>query len=360
MATQFVRELKQFALAVDIVNTEVLSEIGHLLGKYFRESLKADMYEVRVNAPAGTQGERFLRTIWSHDDQEYTTPLLRDDGKTPRGHTEYAVLHNKPLWIVSVGGGYLDRSQEYEDLWSKVTDLPAYRGWPNEKYSTSIIIPIGKPAIGFLNLEFCQRLDLCSSAKDELQQVSDIIEIFYRLHEAYLTQAHNTNNAIRNLNAWVSHSPLLKPTLFFAFSSRADEAVVGVVKQVLADYSEELTIVHWDEISTLGNINLKIRNIIVSAVYGICYFSEPATVTKEDCYLDNPNVLFEAGMFHALTSDSEGQTRWLPIREKNAPPIPFDFATDRMLVVPRQNNSYLNEQSFRNAFRKHLNSLLQR
>ena len=57
-------------------------------------------------------------------------------------------------------------------------------------------------------------------------------------------------------------------------------------------------------------------------------------------YDDNANVVFEAGMLHARTlvsSDTEGgePAGWIPVREKASPDPPFDFAAERILVVPR-------------------------
>jgi hypothetical protein len=55
--------------------------------------------------------------------------------------------------------------------------------------------------------------------------------------------------------------------------------------------------------------------------------------------LDNPNVIFEAGMFQSLTNvaATEAPTGWIPIREPPdlCPSPPFDFAQQRMIIVER-------------------------
>lgn len=75
MPTSFTKELKQFALSVDIVNKAILNHVGNLLSDYFRNSLQANTYEVRVPVASGTIGERYLGTLWSCDGKRFTTPL---------------------------------------------------------------------------------------------------------------------------------------------------------------------------------------------------------------------------------------------------------------------------------------------
>ncbi len=355
MPSRFANDLKQFALAVDIVDSQVLEEVGRLLGAYFGGSLEAGTHEVRVEAPSGTGGERYLGTLWSSCGDRWTAPLRNDDGSV-RGHTSYAVLHNAPLWIVSEDGGPLDKAKKYVDLWSGVEDLPAYRGWGDEHYRTSIILPIAKPPVGFLNLEFDERLEVCRGAMDELRQVAETVGIFHRLRRAYRAQRTNTKHAVRNLDAQIPHSPLRKRSLFFAFSSRADARVVGAVKQVLGQYKKKVFVVSWDEMRTSGNVNQQIRAAVESATYGVCYFSEPDA--PPTTFRDNPNVVFEAGMFHAATSDQHGTTRWIPIRESASGPTPFDFAAERMVLVNRDDDGTLNEHALSAELRRRLDQLL--
>jgi hypothetical protein len=63
-------------------------------------------------------------------------------------------------------------------------------------------------------------------------------------------------------------------------------------------------------------------------------------------------------MFHALTSSSGGQSRWIPLREEHSGAPPFDFAADRLLKIGRNSNGQLNEQAFRSEIKKRLNALL--
>lgn len=355
MVSSFAKEITQLSLAANIITPDLHSEIGSILGRYFTESLGAGTYEVRVSAPMGTNGERYLSTLWSASGPPSMMPLVNGDGSI-RGHTSYAVLKDKPLWILCSSQGPLNNAKTYNDHWSKVTDLPPYRGWPDRCYSTEVVVPIGTPPIGFLNLEFEDVLDCSKTAKDELQRITGAIDIFCGLHKSYDRQITNTRNAIRNVNPQLTYSPLRKPKLFFAFSGRADEEAVGLAKEVVGEFTSKVLTISWDEMQKSGNINAQITSTLTSATYGLCYLSEPTG--EPGCYTDNPNVVFEAGMFHALTSDQQGQTRWIPIREKGVTPAPFDFAHDRMLMVPRDDQARLNTQKFRTELTKRLESLL--
>lgn len=152
---------------------------------------------------------------------------------------------------------------------------------------------------------------------------------------------------------------LAKPKLFLASSSKADQEANAVLRSVLDTYSNRLEVVTWYEISKSGNINQHIIREILSSSYGVCYFSEAVDGPPATRYQDNPNVLFEAGMLHVLSyadqSSSEGS---LPIRESKSPKLPFDFAAERILTVPRLQNGSLNVPAFENELRNRLNNLL--
>ena len=69
----------------------------------------------------------------------------------------------------------------------------------------------------------------------------------------------------------------------------------------------------------------------------------------EQRYVDNSNVLIEAGMLHALRSSRLASTvAWIPIREADdrTDSIPFDFVTERMIQVPRESNGALMVDEF--------------
>jgi hypothetical protein len=74
-------------------------------------------------------------------------------------------------------------------------------------------------------------------------------------------------------------------------------------------------------------------------------------------YTDNRNVLFEAGMMHALAKSGEVMKGWIPIREKDSPPSPFDFNSETIVEVPRDTNLEINEDLLSATLRKLLKSV---
>lgn len=127
-----------------------------------------------------------------------------------------------------------------------------------------------------------------------------------------------------------------------------------MILDVLKDFDHIFEPIYWKKVQASGNINDQVRAGIASCDFGICYFSEPV---KDDAsggqsYADNPNVLFEAGMMqmlHELRDRRDALTlRWIPIREEHKEAPPFNFAGDRILIVPRiGETSELNEEGFK-------------
>jgi hypothetical protein len=114
-----------------------------------------------------------------------------------------------------------------------------------------------------------------------------------------------------------------------------------------------------------GNINTQIAAEILESRFGICYLSEPDEDSPAGAhqYRDNPNVVFEAGMLHARTTaaaDTDGgePAGWIPVREQESPPPPFDFAAERIVQVPRSRTGDLNESRLREMLRRRIEALL--
>ena len=77
-------------------------------------------------------------------------------------------------------------------------------------------------------------------------------------------------------------------------------------------------------------------------------------------YSDNPNVLFEAGMFHVLRHNrGESLEGWFPIRESTewTGNVPFNFAGDRILILPRDGRGELIRELFVERLERHLGRL---
>jgi predicted nucleotide-binding protein len=132
---------------------------------------------------------------------------------------------------------------------------------------------------------------------------------------------------------------------------------VGVLIEVLEEFENQLRVVRWDQIEDSGTITTQLTEEITKSRFGICYLSEPQDDASR--FADNPNVVFEAGMLHALAALSpQERSGWIPIREEKSLPTPFDFAGERIEVVPRGGADRLNEARFRTRLRARLQNLL--
>ncbi|WP_138760642.1 TIR domain-containing protein [Modestobacter altitudinis] len=156
---------------------------------------------------------------------------------------------------------------------------------------------------------------------------------------------------------------LTKPHFFVAYSHRADSKVRVVIQQVLHQYGKQVEFTDWAKVHEPGNINTHIAREVARSRFGICYLSEPAeTGGGQHAFVDNPNVVFEAGMLHARTSEIDGNEGepcgWIPVREAGSPPAPFDFASERILHVPRYEDGTLDADELRQQLVDRIEGLL--
>jgi hypothetical protein len=214
---------------------------------------------------------------------------------------------------------------------------------------TSIVMPLkyGDQVFGFLNLESDAWLDHSLRAARELERLADAIAIVLRLHDVTQCNNRNTRDAFAEVQSMLrlqKSSPLSRPKLFLATSSRADQRVVGAIKEVL-DKFPGVKVRDWSQDRNAGNVNQQIIAAIAESRYAVCYLSEKG---QNGGYADNPNVVFEAGMFHSLMHSPQSDGRaWTPIREPEPPPSPFDLAAQRTVLVPRDGEGRLNEPKFK-------------
>jgi Predicted nucleotide-binding protein containing TIR-like domain len=303
-----------------------------------------------------------LKTLWSSEGEEYLTPIWTPDEQFA-SQVSVSFHRRKPLWVVNQDRKPLRKSRAYVDLWSNETDLPLYQEPINRDLSTSIVVPLlhwGR-AIGVIYLETVSYLEITEVAKEELRLLADALAILYDLQQANRAQTTGTQDAISELNDLLSATrfpQLTKPQIFIASSRRADEQVMAIIREVLDEYSDRLNVVAWNRIEDSGSITIQIVEEIAKSRFGMCYFSEPVK-DAEHRFQDNPNVLFEAGMLHSLTnSPDERPSGWIPIREKESPQVPFDFATERMEIVPRTGSGEVIEERLRTSLRGRMDRLL--
>ena len=353
-------QLRHFARSVDIVDDRTFDEVRDLVYSYLQIEFEASYLSLAIEHPIN--GRPGLKTDWNSEGGERSTTIQTPEGKYT-SHISVAFAEGKPLWIVNPDHRPLRWVSEYADQWSSIAELPNYVAPVNRDMRTSIIVPLLRwtRPIGIVCLESTSSMDSTGPAKDGLELIADALAILFDLRRAYRSQTTGTRDAIGELRDIVRSTrfpTLTKPQIFIASSSKADDKVIAVVREVLGDFSERLGTVQWNRMRQTGSITSQIVEEISKSSFGLCYFSEPAEGSSMR-YRDNPNVLFEAGMLHSLTNDPAGKpSGWIPIREGDSPPTPFDFAGERMEIVPRSGSGELIEERFRSGLKERIAQLL--
>ena len=364
MATTFGEHLIQLALSMDRIDEHLFDEITELIEHFLMKSLNIQNAKVmisdRVDGKIG-----LLRHSLKGFNNEIAIPLKKDDGSL-YGQSSLAFEKKKPLWIVSATGKQkLESCESYADLWSGLKKMPKYRqvGETEQPVKTRILLPIrvrrSKRIFGVLILETADYLSITEAAKNELKKIADTISIVIRSYKISVSSEKRTEEAIKSLDNYIKRGlpTLTKPSLFLAFSQKAEKDVTRLIVQTLKDeFSDKVHLISWEEMDNPGNINQQLVDAISDCRYAICYMSEKNEVGE---FRDNPNVIFEAGMFHGRTeADNAVPSKWIPVREKDSPKPPFDFAQERILLVERNKDGSLREKVFANKFRELVAAML--
>lgn len=366
----FAGQLKHFAQVVDIVDSSIFDQVRDLIYKYVKNELKGEYFELLSGESSTVHGERqwSLRTFWSSDEKLHNWPVRAEDG-TYLNPVTAAFENNRPMWLVSPDREPLGPEGKYTDMWSDSADVSPY--WPasGEEIRTVIIVPlIFRQTLGAYCIESSEYIEITNVAKSELRVLADGLAILYSDWDFRRAQSASTSNAVSDLRDALSQAKfpkLAKPHMFLAFSNRADETVKLAITDVLDEFSDQLEWTNWSQMSESGNISAQIGKEIMESKFGICYLSEPteANDAAPAQYIDNPNVVFEAGMLHARTTaavnqDASEPAGWIPIRESASPPPPFDFASERILYVPRSAHGDLNETKLTQMLTDRIRALL--
>jgi len=369
LGRSFATYIVQFARTVDIVDDRTWEELRKLITRYAVDDLKMDYFEFVREAPVDDGSGRLLpglASVWTSEGAGLGTGrLLRTPTNEYNGHAAYVFATGNPLWVVGENEEPLEEATGFIDLWKGETEIPRYAPVV-DGMRVSILVPIfkGRRVLGVLGLESrsCRRPSRVGRA--EIRRLAEALGTILELHEAHATQVHGTDAALEELSAILARkrfpTRLSIPQLFFASSSRADDDVVEAITSVVQDrFADHFELVHWPDISLAGNITTQTLEAISAARFGICYISEPAPAGAETRYWDNPNVIFEAGMLHAYTNTEADEPRyWIPIREAQSPPMPFDFAAQRTVLVPRLEDGTLEQVEFRNRLAERLAALI--
>jgi hypothetical protein len=364
----FGEALLQFASSVDIVSNDVMQDVKYALESYLK-TLKFPFYEVLllreewVKTRAGAQVQfRKLETYWTNPDHKsYKEPIK--EGEDYLGQTAYAFDRDLSLWITAEDGGLLSDGIKYVDSWSNRKDVPKYQSGNPHPIRTSIMLPVKDEnrVFGVFNVESTDVLHPQDIAKEEMERMAKALSLLVRLNNLYNISTAGTKQAVQALKEFDAEETDIfeKPKLFVASAARADNQVMGVIERVLRsdECSKLFDVTYWKVENQAGDVTQHIMQHIVGSNYAICYFSEPSG--SDGRYADNANVLFEAGMIHVLTYKSKGRPRkWIPIRESGSNAIPFDFATQRVLIIDRHRDGTLNAHAFEDQLLKRVKALI--
>lgn len=369
----FAGQLKHFAQSVDIVDGKTFDQVRDLVCKYVTNELKGEYFELLAEETTGVDGEKqaWLRTFWSSEEKRHAWPMHPVDGAVRNPITD-AVAGERPLWLVSPDRDLLAETESPLDLWSGVRGVGHYRPSSGEPIRTAIVVPLTyQNSNGAYCIESAQYFEATPVAKSELRRLGDALAILHELWQVNAAQSSCTDHAISDLRDLLENARFPKlalPHMFVASPKKADETVMQIVKEVLAEFKEKLEFTDWEQMWESGNISTQIAQEIVGSRFGICYFSEPVEGPdgrpSTNQYRDNPNVIFEAGMLHARTSATSDMVLtgepagWIPVREERSPEAPFDFASERILYVPRSTDGRLNETRLRQLLRGRIEALL--
>lgn len=361
--------LEQFARSIDIVDDATWSEMRNLFVDYATKDLRMDYFEFMKEDPVDDGAGHLLpglRSVWFSEGSERSKLVRRVQDDQYNGQSAYVYEIGKPLWIVAPDKAILNDATTYEDQWSGVTDLPPY--WSTvDEIRTSILLPVTRQGriLGVVNMECRQYRRPSEVGKRELLRMAKALGIMHELHEANQTQASGTAEAIDELQSILRSrrfpTRLSTPRLFLASSHEADEAILNEIKKLIADeFEDHIELVHWSDMAGAGNITDQTLEAITTARFGICYLSEPAPDGLPYRFQDNPNVLFEAGMLHAFTNAPTEEPRfWIPVRERDSPDPPFDFASERTILVPRKDDGELDKEVFEEELRRRIEALVE-
>lgn len=359
-------ELEHFILSIDIVEKNIKDQILGIIKSYLKDTF--DIYHIVFHTEANVNGSIGLQTNDWLSVHETLADNIKDINGEYKNQVSVAYDKNKKLWIHGENRKSLYEENSYEELWSDESkNIPKYVKKTDDETLTSIIIPVKKPqspgVMGVINFESRKILDPTKLSKLELEKIANSILTLYFLNGAFTTQIENTRlqlNYLQSRSKDINSRKLLsKPKVFVACSSKAESDVIGQIEIVLGDYHSQgiLEYTHWNEMSQSGIAIHHVMEEINHCLFGICYFSEPTSEKNCNSYVDNPNVLFEAGAMSTKGEYMEFESL-LPIREKHADSPPFDLSGIRLLEVPRDDSGKLNSHLFSDELKRRIDKLL--
>lgn len=366
-ADTFGSQLLHFARSVDIVSDVTMERARDLVSKYVDKWFGAKHFEfMREQEYEDGDGKvrNQLTLRWSSATGVGRIWPIRTDGSYTNPVT-MSFDTNRPLCLVAADRKPLRQASSLVDKWSNVADVPLYRpASPDPQIHTLIAVPVHyRRKLGVYYFETTRYINPTVVAKEEFLALGQALGILLELWYVCWGQSEATKNALDELGELLTlarYPKVAKPHVFLAYSDRADGAVVQVIRDVLKEFSDRLEFTDWKTSSEPGAISAQIRKSIAESPFGICYLSERATSkrTEGQTFVDNPNVLFEAGMLHARSTANES-ARWIAVREQRSAAVPFDLADTRFVLVPRHKSTGLDVAELRTMLARSLSVLLE-
>ena len=361
----FGESLSHFVRSIDIVDTSTKEDILSVIESYLNNELGIRFFNFYVQGSID-QKVGLLQTNWGRGASDRHSFSIRDMEGNYQGQVSFCFDRETLLWIVAPNEGQLNSAETYVDLsnHAKQSEIPYYVKRTDYKIRTSIIRPVKDESqiYGVIEFKSVKYLEYSKKVAEELRKISEAISTLYLLNKAYESQRRNTKREIDYLselkNAGDDLLHLIKPKIFIASSSRAETDVIESIRNVLHEFEQKVEVIYWKDIGDSGIISSQILREIKECRYGICYFSEPFEGEVEKKYKDNANVLIQAGMLSMLSHENDFDS-WIPIRETNSGPVPFDFASNRTLTVRRLSTGKLDAKNFEEQLRVSLSYWLE-
>ena len=373
MKLTFGEDLESFARSIDICRFEEFEDVLDSTREYLEANFNITKVE-RLAERVYHAAPNLEPTLNTEDQYEHYP--VRDDHEEANGLNACAFIRKRKQWVVPEDKeATLDEAIAYRELWNpnEKEDLPRYvrllssDGQLRSPLQTKTLISIPMVKRGtttsLVYFESEDTLVASERARDELEGIAKAIA---RLHEL-ADQNDDTHLATAKEIKFLGKSSqgvqdwgVSVPSLFFAYPDDADE-------EVMAEFSKQLTVMESGNVIRLfdwrtnyegGRIPDKIEKEIGGATYFVAYLSEQQGEAAKHAFFDNPNVMYEAGMFQGLVNDvTQRATSWLLVREPDSL-APFDISTVNMLLVPRKKSGSLKKSEFTESLSKRIANLI--
>jgi len=365
----FGKNLKNFALSVDIVTPDIFQNTLELIKEYLDESLNIAAYGLLEKTVVG--GGDGLKAIWHPGGRSWSDPIWNREGEY-YGQVAYVFDKMIKLWVVAVDKkALLSETAEYKNLWAKNNsasqkEIPKFIQNHENAIRTAIVLPLcikPRKPFGVLNLESGDRLIPTKSVTGELDCIAEAISILYELKNVYEEMIRRTKNALKNLEPLAKLGMWRENAIFLSSADNVDDEVISIIKDVINRDFPDVKLYYWKDIHQLGNAHEQIWGYLSKCRLGICYFAEQVDQSerRQKVFQYNLNVLYEAGMMQTLSKSTEGNAvfEWLPIREESLPNL-FDIDPQRTVIIERDETGEIkNEQKLRKDISNHIRTCLE-